>query len=161
MNPLVITDKIGKVAKTYSTMSGWGKDYQLNCSIQVFYTEFHEVVCIDMGSLTSETREFQRALCQKRLKCMLNQKQSELTQTSKVFDEEDLNQVGAMRWKEGIVVMAGIGSVACKEILAVALYRLKVIDEKDYKKIKEELQVEPIGEPINEKFKNLELCIPN
>lgn len=160
MNPVEITKKIKQTIKSYLIVNGYGEMFEIQFTVQVYYSQYHEAVWMEIGDLTSKQRELQREACKKRLGNMLKTDQFETIQTSRIFDKNDPDKVGAIRWKEGIVVMSGtLGYISCEQILAVALYRLKLIDEKSYKQIKEELKVEEIGEPRNEKFFNLLLCV--
>ncbi|MEI6118949.1 MAG: hypothetical protein WCP92_07160 [bacterium] len=152
MNPILIKNKIEEVSKAYNIAHG-GNDMQL--TIQIHYPQHGGSLWMEIGDLTPHTREWHREACENRLKDMLGVVHQSI-QTSRTFDLKKPDKIGAIKCEEGVVVMAGIGYLVSLDILAVALYKLKLITKENYHKIKEELGVENSVEDKGAKFWLLE-----
>ena len=115
---------------------GKSKKQMPKITVMVFYEEYHECIFSE-----SELNEKQRLLCLNLLVKMLP-KQS---LTSQNVDDTGAD-VGAIRWQDMIIAIAGINAMKCKITIVKALILLNKISEHEIKEIEKDLNIGNIHE---------------
>lgn len=135
INPIEVLRTIRIFVKKFAASQ---KSEEPKFTVDVYYKtgEGKGVIAIE----NAEINAIQRNVCYNLLLKMAETNAS----TSKEFDHQYDEKVGAVNTKKMIVAMAGIENMSAKAIIAKALHYAQVIGNHEYERIKKELQQKEI-----------------